>query len=167
MARAPVVGPEASGNGHLRDPGRTVSAVMGLLGVTFSLVGLVEIALLWFPLSMGDALWEFGTYGGSLDRLPMVALGLGLLGLAAVWHPARSVGAVRAVAVLFVVLGVVLVGVAALYITSVPAALGRMSAQAVLRVENGLLQRAVEAFAYPLAFLGLGWVLWRSVRRPA
>lgn len=167
MALTPVVAAKEEGSIHIRDSGRAASTVVGLLGLAFVVVGLTEIVLLWVPMNAGSALWEVSTYGGSLDRMPMVALGMGLLALAAVWSSSRRAARVRLVSALFLALALLLIAVAILYGTSVPAVLHGVSPQAAARIRSVLLQAAVEACVYPLVFLGVGIVLWRSVRMSA
>lgn len=141
--------------------------ILALLGLVFALVGLVDLALLWAPLRFASPLWEVGTYSRTLDGLPMVALGLGLVAFAAVRAPADPAALRTTMALVFFCLAAGLVAIAALYATSLPAALRDMSATAADRFRSTMLKNLVEAIAYPLAFVWIGRILWSSKRRTA
>src|SRR5687767_11526069 len=50
--------------------------LLGLIGLAFTVIGAVDIALAWYPSALGSAEWEFGTIGATLNGLPLPALGL-------------------------------------------------------------------------------------------
>ena len=53
--------------------------LLGWLGATFLIVGMLDIALAWYPFNLGNSEWEFGTISSTFDSLPVVTLGLALL----------------------------------------------------------------------------------------
>ena len=47
-----------------------------------ALVALIDLALLWVPLRLGNPEWEFGTFTQTIDSLPLVSMmTLGLVGV--------------------------------------------------------------------------------------
>ena len=53
--------------------------LLGWLAVVFVVVGLIDILVAWTPLRIGTPEWEFGTITGTLNNLPVPAMGLVLL----------------------------------------------------------------------------------------
>lgn len=133
------------------------------VGLVFLLVGLTDIALSWFPMRFGTPEWEFGTIGTTLNNLPLPTLGLLLLAAWAVVTekklPVRVFGAV------LMIVGVVLSGLVVIYLLTVPpawnAANSLENASAMAVAKKGIMKSLVQAVAYPLAYL---WVGYRAIR---
>jgi hypothetical protein len=53
--------------------------LLAWLAVVFVVVGLIDIIVAWTPLRIGTPEWEFGTVTGTLNNLPVPAMGLILL----------------------------------------------------------------------------------------
>jgi hypothetical protein len=53
--------------------------LLAWLAVAFVVVGLIDILVAWTPLRIGTPEWEFGTVTGTLNNLPVPAMGLILL----------------------------------------------------------------------------------------
>ncbi len=136
------------------------------VGVAFMLVGLVDIALSWFPMRFGTPEWEFGTIGTTLNNLPLPTLGLMILaGWAAVTERRTPV---RVFGVLMVVVGLVLAGLVVLYLLTLPPAWGAVTAveDTTLQVaaKKGIAKSLVQVVAYPAVYLLVGWNAWRLAR---
>lgn len=102
---------------HARDAWR----LLGWLGVIFSILGLADIALGWYPAAFGNTEWEFGTISGSLNALTIPMMGLYLVVASAVArHDHRSA---RVLSILLWLMVVVLVGLGLIYLTVIPIAL--------------------------------------------
>lgn len=136
-----------------------------LLGVTFMLVGLVDLVLLWIPLHMDSVAWEFATIGRTLDGFPMPALGIGLLAYGACRHPRARPHSLRGLAGMFAFFAFLLVVIAVLFATLAPAVLSQTPAEALDGARRGVIRHAVQAALYPIAFWSLTVILWRSGRR--
>lgn len=143
----------------------TAWAVVGELGAVLAIIGAVDIALAWYPFAFGNPEWEFGTVTTTLDGMPVLALGLALALGSALFLGKRILG--RAVAVVFAVVGVALLGMALLYLTTLPIA-WRSVSETLL--QQGLLKAItktmVQAVLYPAVFLGIAVQGWRRTVRP-
>lgn len=160
-----VMGAEESGALRVRDGERVAHRLLGWLGGAFLLVGLVDLALLWYPLDFGNAAWEFATLGRTLDSVPMAGLGLGLVAFAALKSPGRLGLTVRVLGAAFVLTAVAFVLIGALLATAVPEVVRQTSAESMLGLNRAVLRHAAEAVCYTGVFGWVGWRIWRSVER--
>lgn len=95
--------------------------LLGIAGWGFLLIGLMDVAFVWYPTAFGNEGWEFGSVTASLNGLPLPALGLALILAGAV---ARGAGTTaRLVQVLSACLVVAVVVLGAVYARRVPEAL--------------------------------------------
>ena len=148
MAEKRVVGGADGGMElRVRDARRTGLFLLGALGASFWIVGLVDLGLLWYPLNFDQVAWEFATLSRTLDSVPMSGLGLGLLAFAAVSH----LGALA-----FIAMG-------GLYATAVPEILRQTGPQNLASVHKAVVKNGLEAVVYTVAFGWVGTRLWRSV----
>ena len=53
--------------------------LLSWLAIVFVVVGMIDILVAWTPLRIGTPEWEFGTITGTLNNLPVPAMGLILL----------------------------------------------------------------------------------------
>ncbi len=83
------------------------ATVVTLLGTAFTVVGLVDLGLLWNPTDFGSSSWEFATLSQTFDSLPMTTLGLGLLAFGFLLQPRSRPIQVRVVAAIFALLLIV------------------------------------------------------------
>lgn len=134
------------------------NAVWAWVGLTFLVVGGVDLLLTWYPLDMGNREWEFGSYTAAMNGLPVPVLGLAAL-LHAGKDGRRWVLAIAALAALGL-LGMVLLG-GVLWATGIPLAMEAVPAQLAVGLKKALVKTAVQGVAYT-AFLG--YVLWRAAR---
>jgi hypothetical protein len=94
--------------------------LLAALGGAFAIVGLTDLALLWWPLGFGNAIWEFGTLSTTFDSVPMWGLGAGLI-VFAVLRSARTRPIwVRVLAVACVVVVLIFLVFALVYVTATP-----------------------------------------------
>lgn len=159
-----VVGGEGGSDLAVRGGRETGILLLGLLGGSFLLVGLVDLALLWYPLNFDQVSWEFATLSQTLSSVPMTGLGLGLVAFATVTHPDARPGWVRTVAVLFVLAAVVFITMGGLYVTVAPEVVRGSAPQSLGSVSKALVKNGVEAVVYTVVFGWVGVRLWRSVR---
>ncbi len=165
MARGRVVGggEERSGSG-VREARKTGLFLLGALGASFWIVGLVDLGLLWYPFNFEQTAWEFATLSRTLDSVPMSGLGLGLLTFAVVSHPEVEPAWVRAMSALFVLAAVAFAVMGLLYATAVPEVLSGTAPENVASVHKAVMKNGLEAVVYTVAFGWVGVRLWRSVQ---
>jgi hypothetical protein len=138
-------------------------SILLLLGTALTIVGWVDIALLWWPLSLGNVEWEFGTISATFDGLPLGTIGLSLAGAAALGG--RRFGIARAAGIAMLVVAFGLIAIYLLYLlTLAPAWRGTPEA-----VQPSLLKAAIKttifAITYVTAFAWIGLYLIRARRR--
>jgi hypothetical protein len=118
--------------------------MMAWLGAAFLILGLVDVTLTWIPAQFGSPEWEFGSYTATLNNLPIVLLGLGLLMLAAFLTSSRA-----------------LLAGAFFYATDLPIALK----DATGTIRTGLLKAIVKTSCQTVIYVAVGTLLAvRSVR---
>lgn len=131
------------------------------IGVAFTLLGLIDVALGWYPLALGNAEWEFGTISGTLNALAIPMLGLYLVLASVIARSDRRAARVVAVVMGLLLATILLLGV--IYLTVVPIALKAVSSNAL--VSMGMKKAIVKALTLGLAdsvLLGGGMVkAWR------
>ena len=135
---------------------------LALLGAAFLVVGITDATLLWTPLYLGNPSWEYATSARTLDGVPMPALGAGLLAFRAIRDRDGTGAWIKASAVIFGLMTLGLLFVAALLITVVPAILAEVPVSAVEAPGKAAVRHVVQAITYPVT---LGFVtihLWRT-----
>lgn len=161
--RKKVVGGSGGRSSSRGEGGRSTGLfLLGALGASFWIVGLVDLGLLWYPLNFEQTAWEFATLSRTLDSVPMSGLGLGLLTFAVVSHPEPGSGWVRSLSVLFVLAAVAFVAMGLLYATAVPEVLQGTAPQNIASVHKAVVKNALEAVVYTVVFGWVGVRLWRS-----
>jgi hypothetical protein len=126
------------------------------VGGVLLIVGLLDLGLAFYPPMFGNANWEFGTVGSSLNSLPVPMLGLALLLGAAV---ARGwVLGMRVWAIIGIVLAVLVLAAAALWALNLPLAFRSVQEPvARLGLKKSVAKTVAQAILYPVAFLWIGW----------
>ena len=155
---------ERSGRSYLPPAPDFGWQVIGWLGVTFLLVGGLDIALAWYPFNLGNAEWEFGTISQTFDGLPVVTMGLALCLGAAIARGWRQ--GVRLFGILFLVAAVLIIAALVIYGLNLPLAF--KSVQNPL-LRTGLKKAVTKAIGqgvfYPAAFIIMGLKALRHASR--
>ncbi|HEV8456278.1 MAG TPA: hypothetical protein VGQ69_04755 [Gemmatimonadales bacterium] len=124
------------------------------VGLLFVVVGLLNLVLLWMPLQLGNAEYEFASVAASLDSLPLPTMGL--VFVLAASRAAGKPASVRVATVLALVLAVVVLGMAALYWLDVPLALKAVRTGPVrLGILKSITKVTAQAILYPVALVVL------------
>ena len=150
-----------------RNPDGTSASLLTATGAAFAIVGLVDLALLWFPLRFGSPAWEFGTLSRTFDSLPMTGLGMAFVAFGLVRHPEWHPVWVRGAAILFalVTIGMVLLGV--VYGLAAVVVVGQTPAEGLDALGRAILKNGVEIVVYSLVFGAIAVMLWRGVEKVA
>jgi hypothetical protein len=160
MSAPKILVQEERGRPHLSTAPDFGWSLLGLLGVVFFAVGGVDLVLTWYPPNFGNAEWEFGTVSASLDGLPVLTLGLGLLLGAGAARGQRWL--MRSVAVVFVLLALLILVWALMYATNIPIALQAVTQPAVRTgLKKAMAKTACQSVLYPAAFALLAIRAWR------
>lgn len=138
--------------------------LLGLAGALFTVVGLMEIGVQLFPLGMGSPEWEFGTYSSVMDTMPLLFMGMGLLGVFAIARGHAVLAKLLSVG--FFLLVLFILAFAFLYATNVPQAL-RVNPRSPLQtgIKKAVTKASLQTAVYPIALLWLGVFTWRNSRR--
>jgi hypothetical protein len=150
---------------RLRDASATAAILALVVGGAFTVVGLVDLALLWYPVRLGNAPWEFGTLSATFDNLPMTALGVALVTLGLISHPRLGGVWLRAAAVCYLAAGVLLLAMAILYGLSAIEVVGRAPDESMGAFMRAVVKNVAEILAYMAASGVLAVVCWRAVER--
>lgn len=125
-----------------------------VLGWVFTVIGLLNIVLVWIPLQIGNAEYEFASAANALDSLPVPVMGL-VFALAA----SRARGQLqmaRFIRVIMVLLAVLILAAGLLYWLNVPLALKAVQEPMIrLGIKKSILKVTVQSLIYPASLLGL------------
>ncbi len=150
---------------RVRGSEAVAATVVTLLGTAFTVVGLVDLGLLWNPSNFGSSSWEFATLSQTFDSLPMTALGLGLLAFGFLLQPRSRPVQVRIMAGVFGLAAVSLLVMGVLYFTVAPEVMRQVPPEAVTALNRAIVKNVAEIIIYPATFVCLAVLLWRSVRK--
>ena len=130
-------------------------STLGTIGVAFFILGLIDIALGWYPAAFGNLEWEFGTISGSLNALAIPMLGLYLMLASSIARSDRRMA--RVVCVLMGLLLATLIVLGAIYLTVVPVAIRAVAGNPAvsLGIEKGVV-KAVTLGLVDCILLGIG-----------
>lgn len=146
-----------------RDADATAGNLFVAIGAALTVVGLVDIGLLWFPMQLGTAGWEFATVSRTFTNAPMTMVGLVLMAFGLVRRRTRP-AMVKRVAVVFAGLSFVLVAMGMLFGLAAPAVLSQVSGEeAVGALKRAMVKNGIEIVVYPTVLLVIAAILWNAV----
>ncbi len=137
------------------------------IGLVFMVLGLLDAAISWLPLQLGDSEWELGTTSHFFDTFPLLGLGISFLLATSIAQGRRWQA--RTLATFCVLLAVFMWLAMALYATVLPLAFKYVANPAALTpLKKAGAKTAVQALIYPFALLWLAGAGWRASfrRRP-
>ncbi len=141
---------------------RSLGPLLLVTGLCLSVVGWLDVALMWIPTRFNTPEWEFGTAGATFNALALGTIGVALLAGAALAFGSRRW--LRALAVgCWLVLAFV-IGTLVLYLLTAPLAWKAGGAAAQPLLKRAFLKAGVYSVTYMATYAALGWMLWRSAR---
>lgn len=138
-----------------------------MVGAVLAVVGAVDVALVWYPARFGVAEFEFASVAASLNSMPVVTLGLGLVVAASSALESRALAwttVILAVAVaLLLLVSMVLFGL------TVPLALQAEVEPIILTgIKKQVAKSSVQLAAYAVAYVLLvRWAIRIATGTPA
>lgn len=132
---------------------------LGWFGLLFVVIGLADMALVWYPLRPGNPTWEFGAIDLAFSTLPVLTIGI-----AAVLAAALGRGRRRAAmfwAVMCTGLGLACVAGYLVFLSDVPLALRNAPAEVLTGVKKAVFRNTVFGVAFASAYLGAGIAVLR------
>lgn len=164
MADAPVILGANKERGSSWSPRPELGwTLLRILGFTFIVAGGVDLALLWYPSRMGTPEFEFATISSFVAGLPVVTMGLVALAISAAGTGQR--GWQLAVAVVAILMVAALVVLAAIFATTIPLALRVAGLEVKTGIKKSIVRAAIQFAGYGIAYLALGWTLFKASRK--
>lgn len=136
---------------------------LGWFGLLFLVVGLADMALVWYPLRPGNPSWEFGAVDLSFSTLPLLTIGLGATLASALARGSRRIAMLIAVFCLF--LALVCAGGYLLLLSDVPLALRNSPPELLTGVKKAIFRNTVFAFAFTTTYLTVGIAVLRHLKK--
>lgn len=134
-----------------------------LVGTGLMFVGLIDVALLFFPPQWDSLSWEFGTVSALFEGMPLLTMGFGLMTAASVangWIWTR-----RLMLTMGLIFSVLIILMAVIFALDVPVVLQATADPAMKRaVKLSSLKTGLMAFTYFTLYLALGIWTWRRMR---
>jgi hypothetical protein len=130
--------------------------MLGRFGVLLAVIGGIDIVLHWYPPAFKSPEWEFGTVATTLGGLPLPTMGLVAVLASGL---ARAVRAnLVAMAVIFTMLTVFVVGAMLVFMLDVPLALNAVSAanvppQAATELKRTIARTLVMGLGFGAVYL--------------
>ncbi len=122
----------------------------------------VDLGLAWYPPRFGYGEWEFGTASRTFDGLAIGTIGMVSLTVAAV--AANGKKRLLALAIVYGLALVVLLGIAGLYALNAPVALARVPLQARQLLTHAVIRTSLFILFYLPLYGWLGYFTWRQYR---
>lgn len=136
--------------------------VLAATGLAITLVGCVDILLLWYPPAFGAPDWEFGTVSSTMDALPLVTIGAAVVAASSIAIGLRRVA--RSLALWCWIVVIALSSAFVLYLLTVPVALQSGDGAMQFAIRKSIAKTSLFAAIYVVLYVWLGWYLWRHTR---
>ena len=164
MSRVLTTGKAAAG---VRTPITNLDLVLARLaiaaGLALTIVGLIDVSLLWYPPRFGDAEWEFANLGSTFESLSLTTLGLALL---AAGFTARGLkGGLYLMAGLFAFFSLATLAGLALFGLNIPVALGGTPAALQTTLKMVLVKNVVLAVTYVVLYSYFAYSCFQQAKR--
>lgn len=134
-----------------------------LLGAGLTVIGFIDVGLLFFAPQWASLDWEFGTISSLFQGLPVVTLGIGLMSASAVAN--GSVLAQRLMMTVTMLMTLVLGLLAVMFALDVPPVIKAVEPAMKRAAKLASLKTGLMALTYLVLYLALGLWTWRRLRR--
>lgn len=136
---------------------------IGWFGFLLAAIGTADALTNWFPLAFQSPEWEFATIATTFGSLPLVTMGLAAL-LGAAFALGNRRGAL-VMALLLLVLGLVVLGLYALFMTNVPMALQATAGRpGSLPIRRGIMRTSIMGLGFSVGYLAAAVFSLRSLK---
>ena len=162
MQTTPLIGKAALAGSS--NPAEPAWRALGWFGLVLAFVGLTDAALVFYPARFGDPSWEFGVLSTAVSSMPLLLVGVAALLSSAMARQKRWQA--RVFAALAILLGVAVLFIFALYLTTVPIALKLAPAEIMAGIYKSIFRTSVMSTVFAATFIGGGVMTIRSIRSP-
>ncbi|MBA2628130.1 MAG: hypothetical protein H0U85_08955 [Gemmatimonadales bacterium] len=137
------------------------------VGWALTLITAANFFVLWWRPQLGTAQWEFSTVGQTLDRMPLLTIGMLLVAVGTL--QSLSVRATRMVSVLFGVIVVAVIAMVVLFTLSAIVAMGLVPPDQLSILKRIVARTLATSLVYVALYGALAVTMWRrsSVRLPS
>ena len=124
-----------------------------------AIVGMVDVALQWYPVSFRSTEWEFATISTTFATLPLLTLGTTIMLAAFLALGVRS--GVMTMAIVFTLLGIGVVACYLLFALDIPIALKFATGPAGLTIKKAIVRSLVMGACFGVGYLSAAVVSFR------
>jgi len=149
----------------LRDPTRTGSTVLVVIGGALCLLWLTEMLLLWFPLYLRNPAWTFGTVVQTVDIMPSAAVGGALVTYGLIRHPGAPTRIVRRLSTVFAALAAFFLLITFFYVASLPSSFAQAPDVSVQPLRRTVVQTITTLLIGTATCSAVATLLWRGVKK--
>ena len=126
------------------------------------IVGVMDMALVWYPLRPGNPSWEFGAVDLSFSTLPVFTIGFGTVLAATLALGRRRLATF--LGLISILVALVCIGGYLLFLSDVPLALRNSPPQVLTGVKKAILRNSVFGVTFATAYLAAGIAILRHTR---
>lgn len=133
-------------------------------GLAFTVIGWLDLALVWLPFNPRSPEWEFGATSGFFDAMPLGTIGLVCLTFAA--HIGGHAKTARVLSIVFWMVALLLIGVATVFISGLPLAMNAVQDPAMREIlKLSILKTLMFAGVYVSLYVTVARLSWKSATR--
>jgi hypothetical protein len=132
-------------------------------GLMLGIVGLSDVALVFYPARWGDPGWEFAAIGMALSTFPLLIVGIAAMLAAAVARGKRTTA--RIVAATSIALALLILGGFGIFQSTIPVALRVAPPELMPGIQKSIVRTAIMSLAFSTMFIGGGVMAIRATRR--
>jgi hypothetical protein len=141
---------------------RAVSVLLLLGGIALSLVGWLDVSLMWVSPAFGDVDWEFGTIGQTFDALPLATIGVLLLAAGLRGYGGNRVWP-RALAAASLIVTLLCLGALAMFSLNVGQAFRLLNDPAAAPgLKRVIVKAIISGLVYATLYTTIAIIMWRS-----
>jgi hypothetical protein len=142
---------------------KTAWRLFGWFGLVLTIVGFVDVALQWYPVSFRSREWEFATISTTFATLPLLTIGLTILLATFLTLGVRP--GVMAMGSVFTLLGLGVVACYALFALDIPIALKFATGPAGLTIKKAIVRSLVMGACFGICYWASAVVSFRYLLR--